>query len=398
MLLSERDRLHAYFSEAAPMTVLGLQDTTELDYTGKRANDKLGSLNYAKRKGFFAHNHLLCDAQGLSLGLFGQEFWNRDAQYFGENRTLWALEDKESVRWLNHFQSFQSFFAQYPQHAAFDICDREADFYELFAARWVDNVHLIVRSNKDKTLTNTEKLWQTLDEEPFEGIHLADIYDPKGKKVQMAFQIKFAPVEIPPTRRAKRDQAQHQNTQECESVQLYGIVIEQISPLLKWQKKPIKWRILTTFPVSDIEQALQIVQFYTLRWRIEEFHYVLKQGPKIEQKQLKEPDSLENLITTYSLISWKILNLRYCATIKPKQDVQTLGFTRTQYKIAAIFLNKNQNTDFEPQPDTPNIQQFVKMLKAIATTSKSKNLPGVRAIWNGLSKLNLIVKVYETFT
>lgn len=397
MLLSEQARLDAYFSQAAPMTVLGLQDTTELDYTGKRANDKLGSMNYAKRKGFFAHNHLLCDAQGLSLGLFGQQFWNRDAQYFGENRAMWALKDKESVRWLKHFESFQSFFAQFPQHTAFDVCDREADFYELFAARRVDNVHLIVRSNKDKTLTNKAKLWATLDQEPFEGIHLADIYNPKGKKVQIAFQIKFAPVEIPPTYRAKRDHVPD-DTSGCEAVPLYGIVIEQVSPLLKWQEKPIKWRLLTTFPVIDIEQALQIIRFYSLRWRIEEFHYVMKQGPKIEQKQLKEPNSLKNLITTYSLISWKILNLRYCATTNPAQNIETLGFSRTQYKLAAIFLNKNQNTSFEPEPDITSVQQFVKMLKAIATTSKSKYPPGVRAIWTGLSKLNLIIKVYETFT
>lgn len=393
MLLSERDRLHQYFSEASATTVLGIQDTTDLDFTGKRASDKLGSLNYPNRKGFYGHNHLLCNSKGEAFGLFGQQFWNRDAQYFGENRTLWSLEDKESVRWLNHFEDFQSFFAQFPQHTAFDICDREADFYELFAARRVKNVHLIVRSNKDKTLTNEEKLWETLDNEPFEEIHSTHIYNPKGKKVEMTFQLKFTSVEIPPNYRAKRDQADN-----CAPVLLYGIVIEQISPLKSWQKKPIKWRLLTTFPLTNATDALQILLFYTLRWRVEEFHYVLKQGPKIEQKQLEEPSSLENLITMYSLISWKILNLRYCATESPMENIKNIGFTETQYKVAAIFLNKNRGTCFDPQPIIPTAIMFAKMLKLIATTSKSKNPPGVRSLWTGLSRLTLLVKAYETFT
>lgn len=294
MLLSERDRLQAYFSQADPMTVLGLQDTTDLDFTGNRASGKLDSLNYANRKGFYGHNQLLCDAQGISLGLFGQQLWGRDAQYFGQKRNDWSLKDKESVRWLEQFEDSQSFFAQFPQHTAFNVCDREADFYELFAARRAANVHLIVRSNKDKTLANQEKLWQTLDAAAFEEIQLVDIYDPKGKKVQVAFQVKFAPVKIPPTYRAKRDQADN-----CPIVQLYGVVVEQVSPLLQWQEKAIKWRLLTTFPVLQVEQALQILKFYTLRWRVEEFHYVLKQGAKVEQKQLKQPASLENLIMTF---------------------------------------------------------------------------------------------------
>jgi hypothetical protein len=392
MLLSERDRLHAYFSGAAPMTVLAPQDTTDLDFTGKRAAGKLDSLNYANRKGYYAHNHLLLNSQGVSLGLFGQRLWGRDAQYFGEDRSLWPLEEKESVRWLDGFLGLQSFFSQFPQHTAFDICDREADFYELFAARSAKNVHLIVRSSKNRALPDREKLWETLDNQPFEGIHLANIYSPKGKKAQMAFQIKYAPIDIPPSYRAKRDQP------GCGPVQLYGIVIEQVSPLESWQKKNIKWRLLTTLPLEDVDRALQVLQYYTLRWRIEEFHYVLKQGPKLEQKQLKEPSSLKNAITLYSLASWKILNLRYRAATNPDEDIRDIGFTETQYKVAAIFLNKNRKTDFDHAPDRPTVRQFVKMLKLIATTSRSKSPPGVRAIWVGLTKLALLVKAYETFT
>lgn len=39
--------------------VLAIQDTTELDFTGKRSAKELGCLSYAHQKGLFLHNHLL---------------------------------------------------------------------------------------------------------------------------------------------------------------------------------------------------------------------------------------------------------------------------------------------------------------------------------------------------
>jgi len=35
MLLSERDRLKAHFESASPMVVLGIQDTTDLDFSSR---------------------------------------------------------------------------------------------------------------------------------------------------------------------------------------------------------------------------------------------------------------------------------------------------------------------------------------------------------------------------
>jgi hypothetical protein len=392
MLLTERDRLKAYFTAADSMTVLGIQDTTDLDFTGNQVADKLGSLNYANRKGYYAHNHLLCDQNGVSIGLFNQFLWNRDPNYFGQNRTLWSIVDKESIRWLTDFEQFQSFFAQFPQHTAIDICDREADFYELFEAKKVPNVHLLVRSRSDKTLDNDQKLWNTLDQQEVEDFHLANIYDDGGKKREISFQIKFTNVTIPPTYRATRDQPQN-----SDPVPLTALLIEQVSPLQDWQEKPIKWRLLTTLPVDTIEQALQIVQFYIQRWRIEEFHYVLKQGAKIEQTQFKEPATVQNAIALYSLLSWKVMNLRYAATEYPQMNIEQLGFTSKHYLVLALFLNKNRKTTLNPKAPCPNVKHFVELLKLLATTSKSKRPPGVKAIWIGLAKLTLLIQAYEAF-
>lgn len=393
MILAERDRLKEYFAATSAMTVLAVQDTTDLDLTGNRVSGKIGSLNYPKRKGYYTHSHLLFDTKGIGLGLFDQYMWNRNPEYFGQNRALWALEDKESHRWLSHFLNLQSFFADFPQHRVVDICDREGDFYEMFQARTLANVHLLIRSNKDKELVSGEKLWSTLAAQTASYVYKMKIFDDKGKGHELIFQVKFCPLTIPANYRASRDQPEQSNP-----VHLNGVLAEQVNPLQSWQKKPITWRLLTTLPVGNFEQALQIVEFYIRRWRIEEFHFVLKQGCRIEHSQLKEPQSVENAITFYSLLAWKVLNLRYAASEQAQTPIEDFGFTAKDFYVLATFLSRMGKARIDPEKPCAGIGEFAKYVKVLATSSKSKAPPGVKVLWVGLEKLAFLVKAFEAFT
>jgi hypothetical protein len=393
MILAERDRLRQQLAVAPPQLLLAIQDTTDLDMTGNRVSGKLGSLNYANRKGYYAHNHLLLNQQGISLGLFGQFLWNRNAAFFGQDRSLLPLKDKESARWVEQFEQLQDFFADFPQHKVIDICDREADFYELFQARRLPNVHLLVRSSKDRELTDEEMLWTKLASQTESRTYKAKIFDEKGKEHEVTFQVKHAAVTIQASYRAKRDQPDQSNP-----VQLHGILVEQVGPVQDWQKKPIVWRLLTTLPVESFEQALEVVEFYILRWRIEEFHYVLKQGSKIEATQIEEPGGVENAITLYSLLAWKVQNLRYSAALQAEQPIEDFGFTQRDFLVLATILNHWGRANIDLKKPCPGIKQFSKYLSMLATTAKSKKPPGVKALWVGLAQLRLLVSAFDAFT
>ena len=47
------------------------------------------------------------------------------------------------------------------------------------------------------------------------------------------------------------------------------------------------------------EEALKIVQYYLCRWEIETFFNVLKNGYKIEERELQTRDRLETMITMF---------------------------------------------------------------------------------------------------
>jgi hypothetical protein len=57
--------------------------------------------------------------------------------------------------------------------------------------------------------------------------------------------------------------------------------------------EPVHWRLLTTHPVSDEHRAWQIVQWYRLRWTMEQMFRRLKlQGLRLEDSQLTTADKL----------------------------------------------------------------------------------------------------------
>ena len=75
------------------------------------------------------------------------------------------------------------------------------------------------------------------------------------------------------------------------SIRLTFILIEEIDP--PQGEKPVRWLLATTLPVESLEDALRCVQWYAYRWTIERFHFVLKSGCKIEQRQLETVERME---------------------------------------------------------------------------------------------------------
>ena len=75
--------------------------------------------------------------------------------------------------------------------------------------------------------------------------------------------------------------------------------------------------------VSALEVAdiLRIVGYYTKRWVIERFYYILKSGMNIEKIQIDDSKRLKNVLQLYSLIAWHVLKVHKLG----QQDSQALA-------------------------------------------------------------------------
>ena len=60
---------------------------------------------------------------------------------------------------------------------------------------------------------------------------------------------------------------------------------------------------MTTLPITCIEDVTTYVRWYSYRWLIERYHYVLKSGCGIEKLQLETAERLEMALATYSIVA-----------------------------------------------------------------------------------------------
>ena len=74
---------------------------------------------------------------------------------------------------------------------------------------------------------------------------------------------------------------------------------------------------MTTLPITCIEDVTTYVRWYSYRWLIERYHYVLKSGCGIEKLQLETAKRLEMALATYSIVAWRLLYITYQARRAP---------------------------------------------------------------------------------
>ena len=152
--------------------------------------------------------------------------------------------------------------------------------------------------------------------------------------------------------------------------------------------EPISWQLITNLPVSNFDEAAQKIDWYTKRWRIEDFHYTLKSGCSIEKRQASSEEKIEKLIALYSVIAVDILRMTWLARVDPDISCETL-FTPDEWKVLYCVANKTRHA-----PKTaPTVRQAVMFIAILGgfLNRKSDGEPGVKSIWIGLSKFHTII-------
>src|SRR5690606_18391206 len=102
----------------------------------------------------------------------------------------------------------------------------------------------------------------------------------------------------------------------------------------------IHWKLLTTLEITNVCDALQCVKWYTSRWLIERFHYVLKSGTKIEELQLKDAVSLQKAIAVYSMAAFRVMQMVYQSRHQPEISCEVV-LTIPQWKTLHMLIHGN---------------------------------------------------------
>jgi hypothetical protein len=379
---------------AKEKVVLAIQDTTSLNYTTHKATEDLGpigSFGAQATLGLHVHSMLVLNTAGTPLGLLNVQCWARDPNEHGkcEERASLPIEEKESYKWLVGYEATAQAQRRVPGTTIVNVADREADVFELFAlARSCPGQpQLLIRACQPRKIESADKkaplVWDHVKSLECKG-RLPLVVPRRGSrpKRQTTLEIRFAEVVLRPPKGS-----------HCKvPVRLWAIAAQEENP--PEESEPIQWLLLTTLPVTTVEEAAEKLAWYTLRWQIEVYHRTLKSGCRIEDRQLGSAHSLKACLAVDMVVAWRIFHLVKLGREIP--DVPcTAFFEDSQWKALVCFL---QRTPIPPaQP--PTLRQAIRMLATLGGFQgrKSDGNPGTQTLWIGLQRLDDITAAFEIF-
>lgn len=306
--------------------VLVVQDTTDLNFSERLHYNGLGDVGKnqtgAISRGLKMHSALALGEQGLPLGVLRTDIY---ASHFGADKAQnRPIEEKESYRWLRTVEDLAEISQWVPQTQLIAVGDRESDLFELFdyRRRKARNIHLLVRAHYNRCLEQgSAKLFDHLRVLPVMGkaqIEVPRQREKKGKptkRAQIALPARRACVELRWGKVTVAAPATAQ-TRHLPGLEIYALLVFEPHP--PKDAKALRWVVLTTVPIDSRKQALRCLRWYTLRWRIEEWHRVLKSGCRIESHQHHSAEKLARAIAIDAVIAWRVMLLTLLGRAVPE--------------------------------------------------------------------------------
>jgi hypothetical protein len=393
--VNEADILSGHFEatrgrfSAGNGPVLVLHDTTEFTFQRERMQPIGITHKVSNRRaergrprnhticGILMHSSLVVTREGLPLGLTAIKFWTRkkfkgcDALKKKINPTRVPIEKKESVRWLENLK--QSTVRLGDPTRCVHIGDRESDIYELFCTAQEIGTHFLVRTCVDRLAGDgNHTVAADMANAKVRGRHRFEIQDANGVPNTAVLEIKFEKIQLlPPIGKQKK----------YPSLELTVIHAQERGK--PKNRKPVDWKLITDLPIKSLTDAIEKLQWYALRWKIEVFHKILKSGCKAEDSRLRTAERLVNLISIFCIISWRIFWMTMLNRADPHAP-PNLALTATETCLLDhLVRDKGKPTDRK------SISRYIVKIARLGgyLARASDPPPGNIVMWRGLSRL-----------
>ncbi len=174
---------------------------------------------------------------------------------------------------------------------------------------------------------------------------------------------------------------------EPEYFEVYGVYAVEIDPPEGCE--PVEWMILTSEPVTNGEQAQTILRWYTYRWRIEEYHKILKSGCKAESYRLSG-DSMQVLLGFLTNIAAQLLKMTYVHRTKPDAPASSI-LNQVQIEVLAAKFGKSVTA---VDLTVAWAIQAVARLGGYLSHRRKSNI-GITVLWRGFLELQSLCEGWQ---
>jgi hypothetical protein len=330
---------------SANRDVLLIQDTSEVNYQSKAGRKRgLGRVGNGTDIGLFVHPALVVDAaDGSVLGLAGGKIWRRFSAKDPDYQSR-PIETKESHRWIETPLMARDCLAR--ARSVTVVADREADIYELFARVPDATTHLVIRATSDRCVCEGGRLFAMLAGQPEAGRVAFDLPARPGRKarpVTLAIRLRAITLKQPVRGRDRRDRP---------AVPVFAVEAREIDP--PPGTEPILWRLLTTHQVSDLAQAVRVIEIYRRRWTIEQLFRTLKShGFDIEDSLIEDGEALERLAACALVAATMVMQLVHARGEAGASLPATRVFTADEIAVLDALTPKLDGTTLKQRNSHP---------------------------------------------
>jgi Domain of unknown function (DUF4338)/Transposase DNA-binding len=256
--------------------VLVVHDTLSLDFTTHRAMQGIGPLTTEADgpQGLMLHYALAFRPDGLPLGIL-------DAASLGRSR-----RDKEGARRT----AIHDVQHRCPKTRLLTVGDCEGDMSAHLQDALQQKGDLLIRVNENEA----QRLWPKMQCLREAG-HIALLFDGQNEQAARSagMTVRFAAIALA----ANPD------------LPLWAV----------WAREhdagegiePIEWKLLTTVAVNTAGDALERVQWYARRSGREAFRHILKNGCRVEDRQLRAAGRLEACLAIEMVVAWRMHALAF---------------------------------------------------------------------------------------
>lgn len=319
--------------------VLLPQDTSSLNYSGLRQTTGLGYINHEGSRGLFLHSLLAWRPDGVPLGVLHAHCWARPQVPTNDprNRNAKAIDEKESLCWLEALQSAATAARRVPHTTFITLADRGGDLYELhdLVQAGPPNLHAVVRAQHDRNLQSHQKLWDFLAAQPVGQRTTIEVPRRTGQPARTAtVEVRWAQVTIlPPEVPTKKT---------WPPLRLWAVwVVEPHPPA---DVEPLEWMLLTDLPVENWPQAQEKIQWYRRRWGNEEWHRMLKSGCGAERREFTTAEHLQRALAFELILAWRLLLLVKLGRRVPNLPAEAI-FAPDELEVLWRGAKKKGSTD-----------------------------------------------------
>jgi hypothetical protein len=363
-------------------------DTSTFSYSTLKHTTGLGYINQLEAaRGIHCHSSLVLRADGVVLGLLHQHYWVR-SQFRKPAPNSRPREDKESIKWQQGLNASATALASLPaaqRPRVIHLMDREGDIHEVFAKVLALGHGAIIRRYRNRAVAE----WPLDADQVIRAVPALARLKLKlpaghGRKARTAVvELRSKVLTLTPNNHVDRQR---------QPLRLTMVQVREVgAPPLG--EEPIDWMLWTTEPARTKKQILAVVGAYALRWRVEDFHLVWKQGCRVEQLQLETRHRLEKALVLYAGLAVRIVQLRDLARRQPTAPC-TEVLTDDEWQALYAHMSGAAPTAATP---VPTVEQATKWIGRLGghLGRKRDGMPGVRTLWRGWRDLTILVAGYR---